>query len=439
MANQRVETPAPFSLDPGNDWVIFQSAHGSVSKVWACLGGEMLTADGYDANAIIHVHAAIAREIPPHWLVLPTGCDLQTHLRFPGQDSKETLRGGLMAAFAGGYDSVLSMPNTNPFLDDPALLKETINSAGQETEWPVEVFFTAAGTVGMQGQEPADIAALAKAGAAAITDDGWGVREEAAMDDLLKRCAEAGMLFMQHAEMPGHKGVATASAFQKGEGLPEYPRLAESAMVERDLKLLKKHPKARYHVLHVSTRETLRLVAEAKKAGLPVTAEASPHHLYFCNEDIPAQSDARSTCFKMNPPLFGPEDREALRAALREGVIDCVSTDHAPHEKENKALGWIKAPFGTRGLETTIPVLLHLWREGALSWERVEEVWSTVPRKILGRASEPRGWLFIDPDAEYVLSEQDLPGISKNSCFLGQPLKGRIEWRGEPEGIWTRD
>ncbi|MGZ3696445.1 MAG: amidohydrolase family protein, partial [Bdellovibrionota bacterium] len=342
----------------------------------------MSTAHAAELVEKVRTEGGLVKEIPAHWKAIPTGIDLQVHLRFPGQPDKETLEGGLESALYGGYDSVVTMPNTNPFLDKPEILSAAIADWKEHaSDYPVRVGFTASATVGMQGQEPADIHALARAGAVAITDDGWGVKSDEAQAKIFAACATDDLLFQQHAEMPGHRGVTPASKFQREQNLPEYPRTAESGMVARDLALLRKNPKARYHILHISTRETLAEIRKAKKAGLNVTAEVTPHHLYFSNADIPVAPGAESTNFKMNPPLFDPEDRAALREALRDGTIDCVSTDHAPHEPSLKAEGWIKSPFGTRGMETALSVLTTLVKEGELSFERLVEVFSTAPRR----------------------------------------------------------
>ena len=189
-------------------------------------------------------------------------------------------------------------------------------------------------------------------------------------------------------------------------------------MVERDLLLLEKHKKTRYHVLHISTMETLKVLRRGKEKGLSVTCEVTPHHLFFSNEDIPEKD---STNFKMNPPLFSPEDREALQKALEGELIDCVSTDHAPHTPEEKEKSWLEAPFGTRGLITALPCLVTLMKKGILSEKRVRESYAYAGRKILhgANAPKPSAYVFVDPDKEFILREEDLPGISRNSCFFG--------------------
>lgn len=403
-------------------------------KIHHVTGAEVEKAEaklvGYNAKVVV---------LPENFLVLPTGFDLQTHLRYPGQEDRETLTGGLLSAFAGGYDTVCTMPNTNPFLDNPSLLRESIENAREEQQIQrVKIVFTAAGTEGIQGEKATDIMALKKAGAVAITDDGWGVKSSEAMRRIFELCAAADIPFLQHAEMPGHGGHATSSAFQRNNGIKEYPRTAESEMVRRDVDILRDIPGARYHVLHISTKETLQEVRRAKDMGLAVTCEVTPHHLIFSNADIPPASEETCTSYKMNPPLFAPEDRTALQAALQEGLIDCVSTDHAPHRTDDKQSEWSLAPFGTRGLVTALSALTTLVQEGKLSVERLEQVWSTEPRKIAGIVdSHPsQGLLFVDPDYNWVVDQSDLPGISRNSCFLKAQLKGRIMFRAEVDKLF---
>lgn len=421
----------------GIHWIVKRG-----EEVWVARAGKLVHAKGAEASQLL-----LAAEQSKAQLIMlkdsvldfPTGIDWQVHLRYPGQSEKEELLGGLYSALDGGFDTVLSMPNTRPFLDEPKVLRETIAGAAAEinkADLPLRALFTASATKGMQGLEPTDVAALAQAGAAAITDDGWGVKSPEAQEALFRACAASGLVFLQHAEVHGHKGVASPSTFQRTEGLNPYPENAESDMIRRDLELLRRVPKARYHVLHVSTERSVALIRQAKSDGLLVTAEASPHHLFFDNTDIPPQTDPRSSYFKFNPPLFSPEDRESLRTALREGVLDFVATDHAPHEQEAKQAGWALAPFGTRGMETALPVLISLMKAGVLSRERVAEVFSWRARDLLPEhlRTKPSGVIFVDPEESYTVELGDLPGKSDNSCFLGQALSGRIFLRIEEDG-----
>jgi dihydroorotase len=219
---------------------------------------------------------------------------------------------------------------------------------------------------------------------------------------------------------------------QKKNNLKAYPRDAESRIVARDIELLKKHPKARYHVLHVTTQESLELIEKAKNDGLNVSGEVSPHHLYFCAEDIQEENYS----FKMNPPLFADSDREKLREALKTGLLSFVATDHAPHEEFSKCMGWNKAPFGTIGLETSLRLLLKMLQIGVLKNEgQLVEVFSSAPARFLnvedrygciaaGRPFEAIIFDHLAPEKAFMPSE--IQSLSKNSIFLGQPLPGRV-------------
>ncbi len=437
----------------GKSWIVLQKARNSseFQHFWAYSQEDAKVYVGEKPSSIIDKitkEKGERFEVPSHYICVPTGFDLQVHLRFPGQSDKETLEGGLLSAFMGGYDSLLTMPNSQPFLDSPEILKNARERFYQEvstfSQFSTQqyslptVFFSGSGTLGMKGDKVSDIGGLVEAGAAAITDDGWGIGSSQAMKQALELSAKHNVPFLQHAEMPGHGGVASASAIQKKYHWPLYPDTAESEMVARDIRLLKQVPGAHYHALHISTRKTLEEIRKGKEAGLNITAEVTPHHLFFSNEDIPPPTHPQSTFFKMNPPLFSPTDRGALREGLQSGLIDCVSTDHAPHTLQSKELSWEKAPFGTRGLITALPTLITLMKQGALSLERLIEVYALKGREILPSAPEPKGYLFVDPEEKFTLSESSLPGISSNSCFLSQELLGIIALRVEPECIFTK-
>ena len=352
---------------------------------------------------------------------------------FPGQDNKETLEGGLESAFHGGYDSLVAMPNTSPFLDNPEILAKTLVKQEEAGKGRVKVAQTAAATLNMKGNEVTDIAGLAKSGACAITDDGWGVAKDEIQDEVFRLCGENNLLFMQHAEMPGHGGFATSSEFQRKYEIPEYPNTVESEMIKRDVELLRKHPKARYHVLHVTTKKSVDVIRQAKSEGLPITAEVSPHHLIFCNEDIPNYDSgtprAQVNSFKMNPPLYGSAAREALREGLIDGTLDCLSTDHAPHDQESKEKDWSQAAFGTRGLVTALSSLTTLCEEGVLDYKNVETYFSKRPREILNHPgfAQANGFVVLNKKTKWKVAPEHLPGKSQNSIFINKELSGKIE------------
>jgi dihydroorotase len=365
-------------------------------------------------------------------VLLPLGVDLQVHLRVPGQPQKETPETGLKAALKGAYGAVLSMPNTKPVIDTPevlAMAREQV--APFEKKWGVRACFSVALTMGQKGEQLVDAAALKRAGALALTDDGVGVEQDEVMDRLFALAAQVGLPVLQHAEVPGHGGVLAPGAVQRKLGLPAYPAEAEWKMVERDLRLLKKHPKARYHVLHISAAESVALLVEARKQGLHATGEATPHHLYFTSDELHEDS----TSFKMNPPIRGEEDRALLRSALADGRVDFVSTDHAPHEAEVKGADFRKSAYGTTGLETSLRMLLSMWRQGELEAPRLVQVFSTAPARFIGIDDEfgsiatgrPLRAALVDVLApETPVRDSDLGSLSHNNCFLGVPLPGRI-------------
>ena len=365
-------------------------------------------------------------------VIMPAGVDAQTHLRVPGQAHKELPQTGLLAALRGGYSAVLTMPNTQPTIDSVEILKQGQDAVREfEREYGVHVFWTAAITKKLNSDDPTNFDDLVRAGVRAFTNDGLGVSSDQVMDVAFARLEKLGVPLLQHAEFLGHGGTLAPGSVQRKVGATPYPAEPEWQMVERDLRELKKHPGARYHVLHVSSQKTLELVRNARQQGLNVTAEVSPHHLYFNSETI----DPGNTSFKMNPPIRGEEDQKALWAGLTSGDLDFVATDHAPHEEIMKVGGFDKVAFGTIGLETTLPVLLDGWKRGKLTPERLVQVFSTRPAEFLRL---PRGFgnfaegsafhaVWVDVNAEeHEYTASDFSSLSKNSCFIGSRLPGKI-------------
>jgi dihydroorotase len=364
--------------------------------------------------------------------LLPAGVDAQVHLRVPGQHQKETASSGAWAAVAGGVGALLTMPNTKPVIDNIDTLRiAKLEVAGAEAETGVKVFFSAAMTMSQKGRDCVDFKKLAAEGVLAFTDDGVGVADDAVMRRVFEGAAKTGLPILQHAEVPGHGGVLADGPIQRMLGGAAYPPSAEIDMVERDLRLMHGVPGARYHVLHVSAAETIQLVRSAKDKGLQVTCEVSPHHLFFSSDDIRPDNSS----FKMNPPLRSREDKESLVAALKVGDCDFMATDHAPHESEVKTENFKTSAFGTTGLETSLRVLIYLWRQKQLSSERLVDVWSKNPAKFLGIEADfgeigegrPFNAVLCDVEAEgRILSEADFVGLSRNSCFIGSKLPGNV-------------
>lgn len=367
-------------------------------------------------------------------VLMPVGVDLQVHLRVPGQSEKETAETGLRAALKGGVGVVVSMPNTRPIIDNVLTLQAAQREvAPYEEKFGVKALFTVAMTQGQEGRDPVeDVEALKNAGAVALTDDGKGVAQDSVMEALFKVSAATGLPLLQHAEIPGHGTALAAGPTQKTLGLKAYPVSAETDMIDRDLRLFAKYPQARYHVLHLSSHKSLDLIAAAKKSGLKnLSCEVTPHHLFFSSDDIPE----KNTDFKMNPPLRSPVDQKALRAALCQGLIDFVSTDHAPHEKSKKGEDFTASAFGTTGLETSLRTLLSMYQQGELAPARVVEVFSQRPAQFLGIDKDygdlapgrrlAAAWVDVEAPAVPV-QLGELESLSKNNCFLGAPLPGKI-------------
>lgn len=367
------------------------------------------------------------------YVLMPAGVDAQAHLRVPGQSQKEKPETGLQAALRGGYSAVLTMPNTQPTIDSVEVLRQ-----GQEEIRPYEqstgvsVFWSAAITKRLNSDDLTNYEDLVRAGVRAFTNDGLGVNSDQVMDEAFKALAKLGVPLLQHAEFLGHGGSLAPGPIQQKVGAKPYPDEPEWKMVERDLRELRKHPEARYHVLHVSSAKTLELVAQAKKEGLNVTAEVSPHHLYFNSETI----DPNNTAFKMNPPIRSPRDQAALWKGLVDGTVDFVATDHAPHEDQMKSGKFDSVAFGTLGLETTLPVLIDAWKRGVITSQRLVQVFSTRPAEFL-RLPRAFGRLQIDQPFHTVLvnvhaperkyTKDDFASLSKNSCFIGALLPGKIQ------------
>lgn len=408
---------------------------------------DLWRASGIQRNVDVVVRGGKVAEITTHgskkWtneqvvagrglVLMPAGVDAQVHLRVPGQPHKETAESGLWAAVHGGVGALLTMPNTKPVIDDVSsceLAKKEL--APYIAKTGVHVLLSAAITKGQRGKELVDFTALKQAGVAAFTDDGVGVADDGVMRDAFKAVAALKTPILQHAEVPGHGCVLAAGPVQKKIGSDAYPVAAETDMVARDLRLLREFPDARYHVLHVSSAETIDMIEDARRQGIRVSCEVSPHHLFFCSDDI----DPTVSSFKMNPPLRSASDRAVLQKALADGRCQFMATDHAPHEPEAKTENFKTSAFGTTGLETSLRVLIWMFQGGQLTAERLVDVWATAPAKFLGIDHEfgdiaegrPFHGVLVDVNAKAELvSEEQFVGLSKNSCFSGSKLPGRI-------------
>jgi dihydroorotase len=361
-------------------------------------------------------------------VVAPAFVDPHVHLRTPGREDEETLASGTRAAAAGGYCAILAIPNTDPVVDSAAVLGALVERARAEAVVPTG--FLAAISKGQRGEELAEMAELAAAGAAAFTDDGLPVVSAGLLRRALQYSGLTGRPLALHCEEPslsrgGHAHEGTVSAEL---GLGPYPSQAESVMVERDLALAGAE-KRRLHVMHVSARESVDALRRARAAGVDASGEVTPHHLVLTDEAVRSLDPN----VKMNPPLRCDSDRRALIEALREGTIGVVATDHAPHARHEKDVPFEEAPFGVTGLETAFSALhTHLVVPGELTLETLLERMSAGPARVFG-LPEPRievgeraNLVVLDLDGEWEVTEAGFRSLSANSWLLGERLRGRV-------------
>jgi dihydroorotase len=392
---------------------------------------DVLIAEGLVAAVGDEAESGGAHVLDCSGLVLAPGLvDLHTHLREPGREDKETVESGTRAAAAGGFTAIAAMANTDPVADNAAVIREVLALAARSGI--CEVYPVGAITRGLAGEEMAELGEMVEAGVRMFSDDGccvpWGrmlrnaLRYVTAFDDIViaEHCEDASLA--EGGQM--HEGLHSYSL-----GLLGQPRESEEIIVARDLALARLTG-GRLHLMHLSSSGSVEMVRRAKRQGIRVTAEVTPHHLAFTDEDLTTYD----TNLKVNPPLRAHEDREALRAGLVDGSIDAVATDHAPHAVEDKEAEFDGSPPGTIGLETALSaVLTELVEPGAMSLSRAIEAMSTVPARILGAGEHggpiepgrPANLVAFDPSATWAVGAP-FESKSRNSAFLGRTLTGRI-------------
>ncbi len=359
--------------------------------------------------------------------VFPAFVDPHVHLRTPGQEYKEDIESGTAAAAAGGFCTVLAMPNTDPVVDDPAILRSLIEEAKRAARIPVG--FLAAITRQLAGHELTEMAALVDAGALGFTDDGKPVASAGILRRALQYQHLSGGVVALHEEDPelSRDGVMHEGEVSARLGLAGIPSVSEATMIARDCALAL-YEDARVHFQHLSARESVQAVEEAKRAGARVSAEVTPHHLTL-TDDLVRTLDSR---FKMNPPLRTENDRRALLDALRSGVIDCIATDHAPHARHEKEVPFEEAAMGTTGLETAFSaVYTELVLGGSLPLETVVERMTAggalfdlpIPRI---EPSQPANLTVVDLEASTEVGASGYTSKSSNCCFQGRTLHGRV-------------
>ncbi len=362
-------------------------------------------------------------------IVTPGFIDIHVHFRQPGDEEEETIASGSAAAVAGGFTSVVCMPNTQPAVDE-ATGVEFIHRMGRQAR-KTFVYVMGAITKGREGVELAEMGLMHEAGAIGFTDDGDGVQDTAIMLRALKYAGMFDLVVSQHCQdnSLGTGGVMNSGRNSTELGLPGMDTLSEEMMLWRDIQLVKK-TMTRYHAQHISTKGSVRIMTNAKKEGLPVTCEVTPHHLLF-TDDVIADYD---TNYKVNPPLRTAEDIAALKNAIKNGLVDALVTDHAPHLQSEKELEFLTAPFGIAGLECALPLYVKaLITPGILDWPGLIALMTHRPAETMNL---PLGTLspgvrgdvtIIDPDAEFSIDTDKFYSKSSNCPYNGWQVKGKVE------------
>ena len=362
--------------------------------------------------------AQLSSFLSPRYTIFPGFCDVHVHFREPGFSYKETIATGSLAAAAGGYTAVCTMPNLSPVPDTVEHLGEQL--AIIERDACIHVYPCAAITVGEAGKVLSDMEALAPL-CVGFSDDGRGVQSDDVMRVAMARAKAIGKPIVAHCEVNDllRGGYIHDGDYAREHGHRGICSESEYAQIARDLELVREIGCA-YHVCHISTKESVALIRAAKAEGLDVTCETAPHYLVLDDGDL--QEDAR---FKMNPPLRSPEDREALIDGICDGTIDMIATDHAPHSVEEKSRGLENSPFGVVGLETAFPVLYtYMVRAGVLTMEKLIEVLVVNPRKRFGI---PLGQDFSvwDLNTSYVVDPESFRTMGRATPFAGHTLRGK--------------
>lgn len=353
--------------------------------------------------------------------------DMHVHFREPGQEYKETLATGSKSAVAGGFTAVACMPNTDPVIDTPNIVDYLHQRAKDKAYLRVHTF--GAITKGLKGEQLSEMGLMREAGAVGFTDDGRPVMNAMVMRRALEYASAFDVIVSQHCEdlnLSG-KGAMNESPTATELGLPGIPNAAETIMVERDIRLLE-ITGGRYHVAHISAADAVDVVRQAKKRGLKVTCEATPHHFVLTDEDV----GGYDTFAKMAPPLRSSADKEAVRQGLIDGTIDAIATDHAPHDPESKEVPFCCAANGIVGMETALPLALELYHDGSMPLLNVLATLTYKPADLLGvpygrlQKGALADMVLFNPDEEWVVDIRRFHSKCRNSPFEGRVVRGAV-------------
>ncbi len=386
--------------------------------LWVRRGVLLLDDPGEPPDAVLDAEGLLA---------VPGFIEFHAHLREPGFTESETVATGLAAALAGGYTAVFAMANTRPPNDHPDVTRSML-AAARASGVPVRLYPVAGATLGLQGEIPVEIGPQRDAGARAVSDDGFPILDDAVMAECMRRAAEAGLPLLDHATHgpKSGRGVMHDGEAARELGFPGLPRREEDELVERDIRLVRETG-CPVHIQHISTAGGIAAVRRAREEGLPVTAEAAPHHLLLTDRDVEGAGQ------KMNPPLREEPDRIAVLEGLQDGTVDVIATDHAPHSPASKSRGMLKAPFGVIGMESAFPALYTgLVLRGDLS---LPALVAALTGKVARIAGVPGGVLagwqhaeinLLDLATPFQLVAEDLCSKSENCPFLGREFRGRV-------------
>lgn len=361
--------------------------------------------------------------------VMPGLIDIHVHLRDPGLEYKEDILSGARAAARGGFTTILAMPNTKPVIDRPDRVRYVHKKAEQLA--PIHVLQVGAITMGQKGEELADIRGMVEEGIPAISEDGKSVMNAQLYKEAMEIAAACGIPVLAHCEDINMVNGGCMNADEKARelGLPGITNSVENVIIARDI-LLARDTGAKLHLCHCSTGESVKMVEMAKEDGIHVTAEVCPHHFTLSTDDI-KENDAN---YKMNPPLRTKEDVEALKEGLKNNIMDVISTDHAPHSKEEKSQSMKKAPFGIVGLETSVALTIsELVEPGILTPMQMAEKMSYNPAQVIGSergslaVGKPADVVIIDQKAEYIIDARKFDSKGKNTPFHGRKVTGKVK------------
>jgi dihydroorotase len=363
-------------------------------------------------------------------IIAPGFIDMHVHLREPGYEHKETIKTGCASAATGGFTAVCCMPNTNPAIDEESVARYVQEEGRRVTGGLVDVYPIAAATKGRKGEELAPMAELSGAGVVGFSDDGAPIASAELMRRVLEYSSMYGLPVIQHAEEPTmtKNGLMNEGLVATRLGMPGIPSIAEELMIGRDIVLLRYIPRSKYHVAHISTAGSVDCIRRAKVEKLNITCEVAPHHFTLTDEAV----ETFDTNLKMSPPLRTKDDVRVLKEALRDGTIDVIATDHAPHTIDEKEVEYAQAPFGIVGLETAIGLsVMELVEQKYLTLDQLIEKFSINPRRILSlpviniQEGEIANLTMFDPEKKWIVDIQTFKSKSKNSPFHGRQLKGK--------------